>query len=289
MLIAIEGVDGAGKSTLADAIAARLPDAKQTHLSKPKSPLTAIDESIDVLEDYRPGGTIDIVADRLHWGCPAYGPIYRPEHDVDGYGEIGKAGFRYLELYMASRGAFTVLAGVTEKDAIKRLKARGDDYVELKDVGSIIERYHEVYAESLTQGTLVFTEVDDPTLSVLPRVIIDAALARENLATPLNRWQSYIGPVNPRVLVLMPPDRDTRLNFLGRLPDGIWHRVGIASSSMPSEELVKLSDALHHPETRILTSTRPGPSYAHHADAAPHRFDTMDELVESVQAVAWPS
>lgn len=77
MFIALEGPDGAGKSTLAQAIADATPGTEIVHFSQLKQ--NPLDEYVYALEDYSPGKGGNLVTDRWHIGEDIYGPLYRGE------------------------------------------------------------------------------------------------------------------------------------------------------------------------------------------------------------------
>src|SRR4051812_24466763 len=102
MFVILEGVDGSGKTTLAEAVAKELqnryPDAQHELFHRGPPERHPLDEYAFDIEDYRPGAGVHVVADRWHYGELIYGPIYR------GKSELGTSGFRWLELFLKARG-----------------------------------------------------------------------------------------------------------------------------------------------------------------------------------------
>jgi hypothetical protein len=111
MFIIVEGTDASGKTTLVNEIQKQLEtlfprkSIEFYHKSKPEQMTRRW-----VLEDYVTSiETGDwqnriAVADRWHWGEVTYAPLKRPESSTDGYGLLGVAGWRWVELFLRSRG-----------------------------------------------------------------------------------------------------------------------------------------------------------------------------------------
>jgi thymidylate kinase len=242
----IEGPDGAGKTSLANAVA-ELINAEITHLGPPESPEQALDAVIGgPFATYAPGEGVEIVSDRHHWGDPVYGPIKRPEHDVDGFGEIGRAGWRYAELFAASRGAATILVEVDPHVAKMRIADRGDDYVDATHVDDIIARYDWLARGSLTiAARLQLNQPQDH--DVYAEAVAQWARKREFEATPLGKYKHYVGSPRPRLLVVMPPDRAARLRVVNSFDEDEWQHVGIASTAMTAQAFEEMREVLDRP------------------------------------------
>ena len=261
MFCVLEGVDGSGKSTLQDAIHKRLIDQDRpvtlTHLGKPKAPVTqlsSLGECLDLgpVASYRPCLGQSIIADRFHWGSPVYGPVFRPDlDDGGGYGEFGAAGWRYMELFVASRGGVTFLVQVSAETAQRRIKARNseNDFTvdQIHDATpELVDRYHWLAGESITLGTRIF-EPDRSEIDEWAGRCIAIATAQEQLAARIHGEHGYIGVLQPDVLIVCPPDRELRLEILGSLDDEQWRRVGITSSISTSHGFDALYDGLQKP------------------------------------------
>src|SRR5262245_50286103 len=80
----VEGGDGTGKTTLAEQIAEHY-GAEYQHVGPPRTDMTVFAEHIGyafvLTDEYG-----SVVFDRFHLGTFAYGPIFRPEDDIDGIG-----------------------------------------------------------------------------------------------------------------------------------------------------------------------------------------------------------
>jgi hypothetical protein len=294
MLIVLEGIDGSGKTTAVNGTAQRLARSGYNVLTAASGPPAGDDLVDEYLQRLSPVDSprkdgeppTALVVDRLHWGEAVYGPKYRPDDDVEGYGCFGKAGFRYLELFIASRGGVTAYIDTKPDVARARINARdeGEDFIDLADLESLHARYDEVYRESNT-GIRIFGNYDPATIV---DAVVSNALARNEASDHLSQWPSYIGTIRPSVLVAMPADRKQRLSLISKLTDIEWPHVGIVNSAMPSEHLVELADALGNPSIRVLTSAAGGPAHEHATGAVVPidrrtRFDSLDALLEGVR------
>ncbi len=244
----LEGADGGGKTTFANAIAAQFKSVsdprrqvKLVHCGPPKK--NALDEYALDVENYKPGASLDIVADRWHLGALVYGPLYR---DTGPYGELGLAGFRWVEMFLAARGAVAWLVDQDYELVRERLAARGEDYLQDRHVEWALERFREVAKESmLVIGTVSPPEGDQTHLAQQYR---DAAYAVEQIAAPLAEFPGYIGTPRPYALLVGDkrgdgPDRErTRAPFmpvpsgsgtylLNALPSPLWKSVGVLNAN----------------------------------------------------------
>ena len=237
--IVLEGVDGSGKSTLAAEIQKMMPRCAATHLGPPVSPESALDECLHGPDDmfllYHPDDRRSIVSDRLHWGCPVYGPIYRPAVNYQNYGDFGRGGWRYAELFVASRGGITVLVDADPIEVRQRLGVRGDDYVKIDDIEKIITSYRRLANDSMTLRSIVRMSIPKHTIEAAKLIVTAASKAQVEVHDHA-RFPSYIGPPKPRVLVVTPPaNRPLRLDVLADMSPGHWQRVGFTNRLFPTE------------------------------------------------------
>lgn len=237
MFVIIEGIDCAGKSTLAtqvvDALSARGDSVEELHRGVPER--AVLDEYQLDVELYRPNQGRSIVADRWHWGEPVYGELYR------GKSELGVAGMRFVELFLRSRGAITVLAEAPSSVILQRFEQRGEDYLKPEDVDRVLAHYGELYDLSAT-GVLR-TELDGPVNDVVEQVLQHGDFWA-NLTADLEPYQTYVGDRTPGVLLLGEERSDTSVSsltafrpdkinsahyLLNALPGSIWRSVGLAN------------------------------------------------------------
>ncbi len=189
MWIVFEGPDCSGKSTLADAVHRRLVShgggVELVHTGPPSSPAAAFRDCVS--GPYaRYDGSYSLVSDRWSWGERVYGPMFRPDQDVDGYGALGPGGWRYNELFGAARGAYVVLM-LPDPDVIKaRMEARRDEMVDTSHVDELHHRYRQVFNDAdLTRGeTITQSSIEDH--EVIAEDIITRASERS--AQMQKRW-----------------------------------------------------------------------------------------------------
>ena len=257
MFIAIEGCDGSGKSTLIAAIEEELlaeqPDLKiiKHHKGRPPEETRrcllkeyAIDlQNVNLFDEIH-------LADRWHWGERTYAPLKRPHTNTDGYGLLGKSGWRWVELFMQSRGMAQFLLYQPIDVIIKRVGSRGDDFVNLDELSTIHKEYSRtsvneaILADVLSPGDMPMREYP-----AYARRILDIAAEIANKARFLGAYPEYIGVPTPSVLIvgdrrniteefgeetILPfmPVSTSSGDFLMRgLPDGFWQTVGIVNGN----------------------------------------------------------
>lgn len=97
----IEGGEGTGKTVLAQQLAEEF-QAEYEHVGPPRRDMTPFAEHVEyafvLVEEYG-----RVVFDRFHLGCFAYGPVFRPERDVDGIGDFHRADWDLFEHLIHSR------------------------------------------------------------------------------------------------------------------------------------------------------------------------------------------
>lgn len=252
MWVILEGADGSGKSTLSRELLKQIRRSRIVHLGPPASPETALDECLhgedDVIARYRPGGAFSqsLICDRLHWGSPVYGPIFRPDSDVDGWGDLGKAGWQYVEMFVAARGGITVLIDVDPQVAIDRLAERGDDYVSAEHLVPVVEAYRELVSESMTLASIARMTRPVDTYNAARLIVERARLHSQYAARSLFSFPNYVGAQHVDILIAGPRSRDWRLKVLRDLPPGVWKRIGFVQH-MAYEELFALQSTVSRP------------------------------------------
>lgn len=148
MILQLEGVDGAGKSTLAAAVAKEwrsrdvLNQATIIHTGSPGQ-WRPDDMSLDMWRRYcfyRLKAVIDthyqwdsrelLIMDRGSWGSPVYGSIFRPEIDEDGYGDLGEKYFYDFEELLFEAGGVTIVVSPLLEVILNRSVGREDEYLD---------------------------------------------------------------------------------------------------------------------------------------------------------------
>jgi hypothetical protein len=255
MFIAIEGSDGAGKSSLIDAIKTELlakqPDLQIVDHHKGRPPeetreclLHEYATSLENTDLY----TSTHVADRWHWGERTYAPIKRAHTNTDGYGLLGKSGWRWVELFMQSRGMAQFLL-FQKLDVIReRVAARGDDYIDLSELEAIYNAYVDTSQVAILAETIMPGKTSFESLPQFARHIIDVARAAGERSEFLRAYPNYIGSVRPQILLIGDDSSDTdsfastsSLPFMPTpgsyseflfeaFPEDLWKNVGIIST-----------------------------------------------------------
>lgn len=188
MLIVLEGVDGAGKSTLVDRLL-RTRAGCDADVRMHCGPLKgdAMREYEWRLRDYVPGDGRLWVCDRWHVGELIYGPLYRGQSKLTG------AMHRHVELLLESLGALRLVVTADMHTIMQRLETRGEDFLQPSHVGLVWDWYNE-YAYR-NGWRLVGSDENTEHL-------IREARRLESDAVRLQAFSTYVGPTHPRHLLL---------------------------------------------------------------------------------------
>lgn len=255
MFIALEGCDGAGKTSFAVKLRTALEErgyvVDSLHRGVPERPV--LDEYQLDVENYRPGQNRAVIADRWHFGDLVYGELYRGES------YLGVAGFRFVELFLRSRGAVTVLVENDPDVLRRRLLARGEDYLRLEHVDHVLERYRTVFDSSAT-GVV---RTSDPDVGEIFKHAEFWSTQAEDLAP----FAGYVGTRTPRVLLagdrrgnastpsqtaFRPTTKGNSAEFLlNSLPNSLWREIGMVNAN-EEPDLVGLLDVLAQPPVIAL-------------------------------------
>jgi thymidylate kinase len=264
VLIVLEGVDGAGKTTLAQRMVAaaelRGYEAEIWHRGVPvRHPLQEYE--LDLELDY--GGNTErrlIVCDRWHLGQIVYGELYRNDLKDSNLGTTW-----HVDALLQAYGAMQLVVSPPLDIVKSRLEQRGEDYLQPEHVGYVHQRYEELadfFGKSIT--TIRDAELSDSDLNVL----MLRAVCRSAASERLRPFGTYVGPRDPELLLLgdahangpmmkdAPPHRAAFVPYghtSGRwLCDSIvssplaFQRVGIANAAQ--EDVAALLDVLGQPK-----------------------------------------
>jgi gluconate kinase len=272
MFIVIEGTDASGKTSLIAAVekelATRFPDVQISmfHKGKPEE-LTrrwVLNDYVLSIEKRNVQRSL-LLSDRWHWGEVTYAPKYRPKTNNDGYGLLTKAGWRWTELFLQSRGAMQVWLYQPLDVIQRRLSARGDEFVQVEDLKEILAQYEIASKESMIQMKM---SPDADSIDEIPeyaRRIVDTALLAESSVSHLEFFPQYIGNPKPSVLLVgdrhnatkrhghetdlafMPVDGNSGEYLLSALPDEFWKTVGIVNINDHKDSFASLWAMLGHP------------------------------------------
>jgi thymidylate kinase len=162
--IIVEGGDGTGKTTLAEELAETY-GAEYEHVGPPRTDMTPFAEHIEyafvLSEQYG-----SVVFDRFHLGCFAYGPIWRPENDIDGIGDFRRADWELFEHLISSRcllvmcdpGWQVVEANLSGRDGTQPLAEFESDPAK---VTAVYDRFRKAYEFSILDK--IMYDYNDPT------------------------------------------------------------------------------------------------------------------------------
>lgn len=226
MLIILEGVDGAGKTTLAKAIEQNLlkTSAMETtvevlHKSAPKA--DAVTEYEYPLSAYRPGDRRHVICDRWHLGEEVYGPHLRGSSLLD-----DPAAQLHVDMFLQARGAILVYVHETANTLRRRLRKRGDeDVIDLADIEDLQDAYGRAIARSeLVQTAIGYVDMRDSDTAVN---VVTVARAVEQSTIALAGFRSYVGPPQPSIL-LVGEKHNTRYP---EAADGAFTPINDASSA----------------------------------------------------------
>lgn len=273
MFIAIEGTDASGKSSLIAAVEAeiktRWPDREISsfHKGKPEEETRrwVLNEYVLEIENTDFFKSI-AVADRWHWGEVTYAPKFRAHTNKDGYGLLGVAGWRWTELFMASRGIQQFWLYQPLEVIQRRLAVRGDDFVSVADLATILDYYRDAFAQTVSTICLSPEADSLDAINALAAEIVDTAKQTAKEASKLAPFPQYIGKPAPRVLLVgdranipkkygketelafMPVDNNSGEYLLTALPHEFWKHVGIVNiNDQPFGSVPKLWETLGKP------------------------------------------
>lgn len=269
MIIAFEGCDGTGKSTFAELVAEQIREARPGdrvevwHRGVPeRHVLEEYGVDIERLREEDP--PFHVVTDRWHMGTLVYAPIYR---DTGPFGELGVAGFRWVELLLAARGARTYVVSQSLDKIVQRLTERGEDYLQPEHVAQVRDRFIEISSWGATSAGVIQPPDGDNT--EMAKRIVARAIEDEARALPLWKWPSYIGHPDPQVLLVgekrsgdpeefksdacFMPDNANRAGtfLLEALPEYFWKTVGIANA-YETDDMKGLIEFLGNPPVVAL-------------------------------------
>lgn len=289
MLIILEGPDLAGKSTLAAQLV-EMTDATLLHRGPPTQ--HPLHEYVTPLLDYDYRHQ-HIVCDRWHLGEVVYPQVIgRHTYMNDGVR-------RYIDAFLASRGAVLVHVDAPNEVLIQRFVERGDEHRTIDEIILAAKLFRELHSETLPIAKI--RDVDQ---------IIEIARHRNRgvYESKLIRCSTYVGVPHPVVLYVgdvrgcdgyscrHTPKHDPRFPAFGPftntcgeflmncLPPGFsWGLVN--ANDVDSEFLTYAESALHvvalgqeaHKSLRrigIKHTTVPHPQYVkrfHHRDADEYR------------------
>lgn len=299
MFIVVEGTDASGKTSLISAVEKevkkRYPTRKVTMLHKGR-PLEetrrwVLSDYVTSLENINFSDET-IISDRWHWGEITYAPFKRAHTNHDGYGLLGRTGWRWTELFMLSRGVAEFWL-YQPLDVIKaRLGSRGDDFVTVSELSMILDKYElaSTLSASLTEVLQPGPDSMDEIDALAVRVV-DAAERNLDRVKNIRKYKSYVGSPDPDVLLVgdrrnilerygeetilpfMPVDGNSGEFLLSSLPDVFWKNVGIVNANDVEFNLSDLWMDLGKP--RIVVLGRLAEKSIMRTDIGPIHYDVL--------------
>ena len=280
MFIIVEGTDASGKSSLLEEVLKQLDKkypGKQVNFYHKSAPAElsrrfVLNDYVTSVEKFNFSESI-AVADRWHWGEIVYSAVKRPETGTgDGYGLLGKAGWRWTELFLKSRGVAQFWLYQPLDVITRRLNARGDDYIQAHELEQILGFYELAATNSAgLAGRLTPSPDSLDAIGHLASHVISRAEIFDEDAQALARFPEYIGQRFPRVLLVgdtrnitkkygeetilpfMPVDGNSGEFLLTALESDKWKTMGIVNvNDMSSERFEDLWCTLRRPPVVAL-------------------------------------
>jgi thymidylate kinase len=208
MIIVLEGCDGTGKSTLAQAMVEEAKGMGITadvwHRGVPeRHPLEEYEFDLESRYDaMRTDETKLLVCDRWHLGQAVYGDLYRDKN------ELGAGGIWHVDAFLRARGALQLVFVPPDDVLQRRIGVRGDGYIRYEDIPVI----NEAYRALTRQYPMSMLAIDDEDFLDATRIrsIIQGARLFTRDAHPLAAFGSYVGPHEPEILLLGEKRAETR-------------------------------------------------------------------------------
>jgi thymidylate kinase len=202
LLVILEGCDGAGKSTLADALAHRGEregfNVEVWHKGPPetKDPFA---EYEGPLINYTPQDDRRLViCDRWHLGEFIYGPVLR------GVSRLDWAGLRHIDLRLQALGAVQVIVTTNIETILARLRRRGEDLIPPEKLTIIRDAYQSVYEAFGGRNGHIRLQTNDGDIDRQVNDIWIAAQVQSHAVCMLetSSFPTYVGGIYPNLLLL---------------------------------------------------------------------------------------
>lgn len=168
--ILVEGGDGTGKTALAEQLAETF-EAEYEHVGPPRQDMTPFAEHVEYAFELVPSYG-RVVFDRFHLGCFAYGPVYRPENDLDGIGDFRRRDWELFERLIFDR-CLLVLCDPGWDEVQKNLGRRDgtQPHPEYEDDIAQVLAVHRRFAKAYEFSTLKKIQYDYTQKGALQRVL----------------------------------------------------------------------------------------------------------------------
>jgi thymidylate kinase len=214
MLIIVEGPDGAGKSTLVDALRERLLRSGSNqvdvlHAGPPKA--HPLDEYLRPLSNYRPADADrHIIIDRWYWGELVYPTVRGRQTDLTP--EVRWS----IEAYLQRLGAVVVLQcqGRVDYARVFEQPDRIGDRWQLDELDVVEKLFDDAYSTTPLKCVTNWNDPNATASDAVIRNILYTAALEQSKVTHLNQFVTYLGPPTPTFLLV----GDVRHNFKPNTP-----------------------------------------------------------------------
>ena len=190
MIVIVEGVDGAGKTTLVDALIEQHDGpSKVVKRSQLQSDPMVEYEHRD-LSGY--DGSTLLICDRWHVGELVYGPLYR------GRSLLEPAQTLHIEMALSALGALRLHVTAPIDVIMQRVAERGEEFLQPKHFGLVWDFYRDYVSTPLGRHW----QTIDSSEPYRPAEILLRARRASAVARGLSALPAYAGPLRPEVLVV---------------------------------------------------------------------------------------
>ena len=234
MLIVLEGVDGAGKSTLAEELASHFTSTHKQFTAEilHRGPLRPDADPLDEYENslgYNAGSlTKLVICDRWYLSELIYGPLYR------GRSRMGEFRWAHAEKFLEARGAVRLVVTAPTSVIAARLAGRGEDFLKPKDQVIVHARYLEL-------GNRLGWGLVNTALAPNPQSILTLARGMQSKVRHLAMLRTYVGPAKPSVL-LVSDDSPARPAFQPYDGAPVFHQRTVAAHRHPLVGMIDESE-----------------------------------------------
>jgi broad-specificity NMP kinase len=173
LLVILDGTDGAGKTTLAEAISDRVGGATIVHRSSKYTTPHMLIEYSAPLADYEPGAGRHMVLDRWHLSERVYGDLHR------GGCRLSPVHWAAVDSLLDSLGAVVVIAHAPVPTLAARALARGEA-PQIKDLTREAELFKQ--SSQFTKLNVCWADTSAHSAEVLAEAVVAIAEKREKYA-----------------------------------------------------------------------------------------------------------
>lgn len=151
MIYIIEGVDGTGKSTLANTIASAM-RCPIIHMSQPVDSVPGVMFSsyMDIITNHR-----DVILDRCWYSEMVYGPVFRK------HSQIALSDMFKLEKELMGRAVIIYCRTNNIQRTWNNCKVRGEDFVPAENYAGLFDSYEKLMMHTKHLIPVLYYEIPD--------------------------------------------------------------------------------------------------------------------------------